>query len=124
MRTFESLSGWIDHDLIGHPVREILALAERHGRPHASSGMPFEVPVLFELPDLNRLADRPAEYVAACELEAVIRVLHCAIDYHWIPHRKIFVAIKPFDAAPEWATSERGVVIDPNWRLCPGKWCN
>lgn len=70
VRPYESLFGWTDHDLIGHPAREIITLAERHGSPHASSGMPVEVPAPFELPGLGKLADRPDAFIAAEQLEA------------------------------------------------------
>ncbi|SDR90755.1 hypothetical protein [Pseudomonas oryzae] len=115
MRTYESLFGWADHDLIGHPAREILGLAERHGRPHASTGMPLEIPVPFELPDLNKLVDRPDAYMSAVQLEEAIRVLYGAVDYHWFPHRQIFATTRPFEVLPAWATPEHGLVIDPNW---------
>lgn len=95
MRTYESLLSWTDHDLIGHPAREILALAERHGRPHASTGMPLEVPVP--------------------RLEAALCALYAAVDYHWLPRRRIFTTTRPFEVLPGWATPEHGLVIDPNW---------
>lgn len=115
MRTYEALFGWTDHDLIGHPAREILALAERHGRPHASTGMPLEVPVPFELPDSNKLIDRPDAYMAVDRLEAALCALYASVDYHWLPRRRIFTTTRPFEVLPGWATPEHGLVIDPDW---------
>lgn len=115
MRTYDSLHGWIDHDLIGHPAREILALAERHGRPQTPTGMGEDVPAPFELPDKNELMDRPDEFIAVDRLEGAIRVLHGAVDYHWFPHKRQFFVTKPFEAVPQWADPGHEIVIDPNW---------
>ena len=77
--------------------------------------MPLEVPVSFELPDLNKLLDRPDAYMAVDRLEAALCALYAAVDYHWLPRRRIFTTTRPFEVLPRWATPEHGLVIDPNW---------
>lgn len=116
MRPYDLLSDRLDHELVGPYAREILALAERHGRPQASTGMPEEIPASFELlPDKNDLADRPDDFMLAFMLEGAIRVLHTAVDFYWCPPKNLFVITRPFETVPEWATPEDEIVIDPGW---------
>ncbi|WP_455233334.1 hypothetical protein [Geopseudomonas aromaticivorans] len=115
MRTYDMLTEWLDSELTGPYAREILALAERHGRPQTSSGMPEEMPAYIELPNQDALVDSPDEFWVAVQVESAVRVLHGAIDYHWFPHKNLFIVTRPFVVAPEWATPEHGIVIDPDW---------
>lgn len=112
MRTYEAVL----HELIGQPAREILDLAERYGRPNSFCGLPLEVPVPFELPDLRKLVHQPDVFIAVERLEGVIGVLYGAVDYHWIRHKKIFVMTRPFEPMPVWATPEGRLEPDPNWQ--------
>jgi len=119
MRPYEQLTYRLDNELIGRYAREILELAEQYGRPHASSGLPVFMPAPFELAvtsdDLERLIDRPEEYLMAFSLKGAIHALHTAVDYSWVEHKQQFVITQPFDKLPEWAKPEHEVVIDPNW---------
>jgi|LNAP01.1.fsa_nt_gb hypothetical protein len=116
MRPYDLLSDRLDHELVGPYAREILALAERHGRPQASDGWPEEIPASFELLlDKSDLSDRPDDFMLAFMLEGAVRVLHTAVDQHWFPHKSLFVITRPFETVPEWVDPELEIVIDPNW---------
>lgn len=115
MRTYDVLTEWLNSDLTGPYARAILALAERHGRPQTSTGMPEEIPAYFELPNQDELENRLDEFWVAFQVEGAVRVLHGAVDYHWFPHKSLFVVSRPFEAVPEWADPETEFVIDPGW---------
>ncbi len=113
MRPYDLLSDWLNHDLAGPYAREVLALAGRYGRPQVPTGMGEDVPAPFELPDSKGLVDTPDAFMTAVRLESVVRVLHCAVDYHGFPNKRIFFVMKPFAKVPSWYDGE--VVIDANW---------